>query len=275
MNLMSNLLRGRDDRAIELQDAKVVDRAIDNIVAGRFDRAEKLLGKVIQNTPSNYEFQREHENILYIKFWDVDEFVHYVTWQHAQGQDRSVTWLPSAYPRAFYHLAFVKVHNGDYERAIDLLEDGQTIEPTNPKFVHEKSQALIRLGRYNQALHLLSNFGPIGPFVSGHDMARAFRTRGFALIELQLLDDAELAFNESLEFDPGSEVAHNELDYIKHLRAGGPKALSQPVQYQSQGVICSYCGEHVDKGQVTIARGVPQAICDRCRSQHAQMGLDS
>lgn len=42
---------------------------------------------------------------------------------------------------------------------------------------------------------------------------------GFALIELDRLDEAQLAFEASLEVEPSSELAKNELIYIEQVRA--------------------------------------------------------
>ena len=42
---------------------------------------------------------------------------------------------------------------------------------------------------------------------------------GFSLIELNRLNEAEQAFNQSLEIDPKNSVALNELAYIKKLRS--------------------------------------------------------
>jgi len=65
--------------------------------------------------------------------------------------------------------------------------------------------------------------------------ALIMRGRGYVLTELNRLDDAEAAYNDSLKVDPGNTLALHELDYIKKLRAGQPEApsgirpLQQPV----------------------------------------------
>jgi Flp pilus assembly protein TadD len=66
--------------------------------------------------------------------------------------------------------------------------------------------------------------------------ARAYRGMGFALIELERLDDAEKALNTSLKLDPNNASTKGELAYIEQLRRGGPKqsanvfAAPQPAQ---------------------------------------------
>ncbi|WP_374527898.1 diguanylate cyclase [Novosphingobium sp.] len=51
--------------------------------------------------------------------------------------------------------------------------------------------------------------------------ARSLRGMGFNKIELGDLDEAERLFKQSLEFDPDSPAAANELRYIARLRAAG------------------------------------------------------
>jgi tetratricopeptide (TPR) repeat protein len=52
--------------------------------------------------------------------------------------------------------------------------------------------------------------------------ARLYRGRGYALTELGKLDDADDAYEESLNLDPGSDLAKNELSYIAGLKHGAP-----------------------------------------------------
>jgi cytochrome c-type biogenesis protein CcmH/NrfG len=49
------------------------------------------------------------------------------------------------------------------------------------------------------------------------------RKKGYALTELGRLDDAEVAYRDSLRSQPGNPVAENELAYIAHLKSGSQK----------------------------------------------------
>ena len=53
------------------------------------------------------------------------------------------------------------------------------------------------------------------------------RGRGFALIELRRLDEAEQSYRDSLVSEPNNPNALRELTYIRQLRAGGPTAPQQ------------------------------------------------
>lgn len=94
------------------------------------------------------------------------------------------------------------------------------LEPTNPKIKIEKAQALLRSGRHAAALQIYEQIVSVGPFVNQNNVATALRGKGYALVELGRLADAEQAFKASLELEPQSQVAHDELLYIARLRRG-------------------------------------------------------
>ena len=54
--------------------------------------------------------------------------------------------------------------------------------------------------------------------------AVALRGRGFALTELGRLDEAEVAYRDSLKLKPENEVALAELKYIAGLKSGSAKS---------------------------------------------------
>jgi hypothetical protein len=56
--------------------------------------------------------------------------------------------------------------------------------------------------------------------------AHVLRGRGYALTELNRLDEAEQAYNDSLKYEPGNTRAQSELRYIAGLRAGAPPVAS-------------------------------------------------
>jgi tetratricopeptide (TPR) repeat protein len=54
--------------------------------------------------------------------------------------------------------------------------------------------------------------------------SKAHRGRGYSLIELGRLDEAEAAYNDSLKIEPGNGLALRELSYIASARKGTPKS---------------------------------------------------
>ena len=119
---------------LEPADAEKVNRAARAIQTGDAEGAEGLLMEVVRNCPREYVYEYKENGTLFVKFWDRDEFVHFVLWQKKQGTNQAVTWIPSAYPRAFFYLGFLHVKAHHPEQAIALLDRGQSMEPANPKF---------------------------------------------------------------------------------------------------------------------------------------------
>jgi tetratricopeptide (TPR) repeat protein len=250
----------------ETADAEQVDQAVEAIEAGDLDAAEALLLPLVARIPSDHRISWEEEDgTQCIRFWDQVAFLHYVTWQREQGEERSVVWALNVYPRACFHLGYICVHRRQFGRALEYLERALRLEPGNPQVLCEKAQALAHLGRLPAALALFEQVREIGPLVNARDLALAHRGRGFVLIELQRLDEAEAAFQASLELEPDSRLAINELEYIAHLRQGGARAGVEAVPSAGGDVTaCAACGQQVDQGRVVSVDGRPVLICDRC-----------
>jgi len=157
------------------------------------------------------------------------------------------------------------VKRKEFTMAIGFLDKGQSLEPTNPMFVYEKAQAMVHSGRLSEALALYNQITEINAHVSARDLAVARRGRGFVLIEKGDLDGAELAFRSSLEIDPDNDVALHELQYIEHLRQGGPASHMEAVATSAPSFsLCALCGEQFDKGVVVPVEGRLVSLCRRC-----------
>ena len=58
----------------------------------------------------------------------------------------------------------------------------------------------------------------VRPWASSQQKGRALRGQGINLIDLGRLEEAEAAFQRSLEVEPNHPSAPHELGYIAHLR---------------------------------------------------------
>ena len=113
---------------------------------------------------------------------------------------------------------------------------GVNLGAHRPYLVCERGAALNGLKRWNDAL---ANYDDGLKAGNAPALVRAimYRGRGFDLTELNRLDEAKAAYEESLKLDPGNSVALHELAYIAGLKAGEPKAppALKSVQKQSKG----------------------------------------
>ena len=247
----------------EQRDAEQVEEAVKLLVDEHLVEAERLLWDVASRAPAAYELVRTNGTQLDIKFWDLSDFLHYVMWQQKHGIERGITWIPSAYPKAFYYLGFLRVRQGRYQEAIPFLDRGEALEPTNPNFRLERAQAIARMGRYQDSLPHYQQIRELGPHTSAKHLGLALRGQGFALIELQRFDEAEDCFQQSLEFDPESPVAQNELAYIQELRRGRRRGTTEIVQTLNNTAACFRCNSP-EIAVVTEYRGRVLSFCETC-----------
>jgi tetratricopeptide (TPR) repeat protein len=99
---------------------------------------------------------------------------------------------------------------------------------TTPALVCELGVTLNHENQFDAAL-LLYDFALTLP-TDRHDVrATAHRGRGYSLIELERLDEAEAAYQESLKLEPGNAIAKRELAYITSLNHGKPSLGKGPM----------------------------------------------
>ena len=117
-------------------------------------------------------------------------------------------------------VSFIKSEKKDFLGSLEILFEIEKLAPVSAQTLGEIGYVLNQLGKFNEALSL---------YQKAHDLsikctsqrpfqASALRGIGFSLIELERLDEAERVFKESLELEPMSRVASNELKYIQSLR---------------------------------------------------------
>jgi len=88
-----------------------------------------------------------------------------------------------------------------------------------PILLGERGAALNMVHRSEEALASYDRALKIAD-LPNLDRARLERGRGFSLTELNRLDDAAAAYQESLKLEPGNERAQHELNYIAQLKSG-------------------------------------------------------
>lgn len=144
-----------------------------------------------------------------------------------------VVAVADPYPMISFYLGTYYDEIGKPEDALRVLDEGLALSilpdlGTGEHRIYE----IIERGAALEALHrwqdVLANEddGLKLPDVGNAEKARLYRGRGYALTELNQLDDAEDAYKESLNLEPGNELATQELSYIHGLKLGAPRAQS-------------------------------------------------
>lgn len=156
------------------------------------------------------------------------QLAHYSFQDSADYEDFKKTanmpfeWVDWGYANCLQAQAFIRVEKQDYAGAVALLENLAKLAPYSANAREEMAAALNRLGRFEEALasyktsyQLAERHGSQKPF-----RGIALRGMGFALIELNRLDEAEQAYRQDLEIEPMNKLALGELAYIERLRKG-------------------------------------------------------
>ncbi len=133
----------------------------------------------------------------------------------------------NVYPLAAQFLAYLANERGDPDKAIAYLDRALGFQPGSQGLLGEKGAALTLKKDWAGALAAYETALTSEPAIHALMRAKLLRGRGFALIELHRLDEAEAAYEQSLKLEPGHGGALHELNYIRGLRQGGAKQGSQ------------------------------------------------
>jgi Flp pilus assembly protein TadD len=156
----------------------------------------------------------------------------YLQYLDTQGDGEPTDWLDMACANAYKHLGYIAVELGQIEQALRWLDKAHACAPYEPEPLTERGAALTRrkdwagaLESYRQALALTRSHTE-----AAYLEALALRGTGFALIELGDLSAARQAYEASLQLDPASKIATNELVYIHQLqqKADAGSASTKP-----------------------------------------------
>jgi tetratricopeptide (TPR) repeat protein len=129
----------------------------------------------------------------------------------------------NTYPAASFMVGAYANEKKQPEVALAALERGLKLQPDEGALISEKGAAYVLMERPADALAVYEPWLAAMPLEGLDHRARILRAKGFALIELGRLDEAETAYKESLKLEPGHGGAQRELTYIAEMRAGGQR----------------------------------------------------
>jgi tetratricopeptide (TPR) repeat protein len=188
------------------------------IAEGRLAEARTMLETVIREMPTGWKPCRDDGRSLSIAFWDQEEFLAYVQ-RHGSQSAKRIYWVPGSYSKAWYQLAVIAIEEERLKDALFCVDCGLEIEPDHPELLSEKGYVLGTLKRHDSALECYVRAASAREWAPALCTARAFRGQGIQLIDLDRLDEAETILKRSLEYEPESEGARNELEYLQNLRS--------------------------------------------------------
>ncbi len=143
----------------------------------------------------------------------------------------STAAVQNPYPSISFYLGSYYDELEKPQDALRVLDAGLTLSTlpdldsgeTRAVILLERGSALLALRRWQDAMQN-EDRGLKMSDLDNRIKAHFYRGRGYALTELNQLDDAEDAYKESLNLEPGNKGAENELKYIAGLKLGAPRA---------------------------------------------------
>ena len=190
------------------------------IQAGQKEKAQDMLKALILEMPAGWTpIDRTGEEVV-AAFWDMTEFMAYIERHKEVDPHRKLVWRGISYSKALYLTAFLAVERRDWNTALEYLDAGLELEPDHPVLLSEKAMVLGSLKKHGESYELYLKAASSRPWSPITQRGRAIRGAGMQMIDLGRLDEAERILRQSLELEPNSEVAQNELLYIAALRRG-------------------------------------------------------
>lgn len=212
----------------EEADVRFNERALDLLHEGRLDEARAVLEEALQAMPAGWRPIKENSSFLQIAFWDRDEFFAHSRHVTSLGPlEKSILWVPGSYSHAWHILGVIESKQGQLEHALFCLDCGLELEPDHPEHWSQKGVVLGKLKRHDDALQCYVRAATARNWAPRTQVARALRGQGVQLIDLGRLDEAEAALRRSLEFEPGNNLALQELEYIQQLRENQAKRKNE------------------------------------------------
>lgn len=123
--------------------------------------------------------------------------------------------------QAYFYKGNVSISLGNITEGEVWLERAVELSPYNAGFINELAYVYLSRNDFEEALNLYEKAEGHATLVPENErnyvIGVSIRGAGYALIELNRLDEAEKKYDRALEIDPMDMKARNELQYIKNM----------------------------------------------------------
>lgn len=227
--------------ATEVGDLAIYQAAVEAFQRRGFAGLNAHLPKLRQamnRAPSSYPMIEQVGDAWIVRSNDMAEglMLSIMATAAAQGSSAdarvNISTQPNVYPMIALLLGSAAVERHDYQDALTWLDRGLALQPLEWQLLTERISALHGLQRWEEGLKAADEALASGDMLISMHAAPLHRKRGFSLVELGRLDEAQAAYEESLKSEPDNAAALGELEYIRGLRGG---AAPTPGQLVSPG----------------------------------------
>lgn len=204
----------------EITDQTKVTTALHDFTKGGYTALATHLDElrdVMNHAPTRFPKIEVRGAITLIRA-DSPEFDRLSADAKAESPTTTVVKAFNTYPWASFMLGSYANEQKHFDEAIGYLEHGLVMQPEHDNLLGEKGFALAQTHRPAEALAAYQA-ALKAPVLVDRRRAVLLRGVGFAYIDLQRLDDAQAAYEDSLKFDATNQIAKNELKYIAEHRS--------------------------------------------------------
>ncbi len=192
-------------------NSKVIE-ANDCLFKRDFTKAKSLINAFLEETLSLY---KEDETTRYYSFNDIAEFYCALD---LIDTTKKIVWISLRYDLAYKILAFIASEEHDFTKAREYLDKGAYYNPMNSGILFERAESYKMEKDID---NMFKTAKEIYKYIFNYyDLARYYRLLGYCYIEKDQLDVAYALYAISIYYE-NSQMAHNEIDYIK-IKMGKP-----------------------------------------------------
>jgi len=198
-------------------------------------RRRTELAEMLDRAPACYpEIEQRGDQIIIRREPDATTTLALLMGAAVENRAATIVNEQNTYAIASLLLGAYANETRNYEEALSWLDRGLALQPHNEYLVGEKAAALAALRRPQEAYDLLRATYDDPQQPPTMNRARLQRMMGVNLIDLNRLDEAEAALNESIRIEPNNPIARQELEYIAQLRRGAQQRNIQLVNPEAQ-----------------------------------------
>ena len=207
---------------LEYDDANDVEKAEQLIAQKSYGEARMLLEPIAGRAPSEYIYCFENPKEVFIKFWNLAEYMGYMSMMRNLGEtvEQEIIWLKAAYPKAHYLLGRIDIAKGDWASAAEYLNNALDMEPDHPECLTDLAGVTAQTGDFEEALELTDMALSTRPYLVGPTKQRALKSRYQCLMQLGRTAEAEQLKDAVFLTSPDSDVYENIDAYRKAHEAG-------------------------------------------------------
>jgi tetratricopeptide (TPR) repeat protein len=208
-------------RADEAEQQQHVDAAAKLLQQGKPAEAIDVVDKVIAHFEA---LRRDKTDLAYCARSPAESLVYLL--EATVGKTSASVYGPAACD-AYFLRGYALVELGRNGEARAALERAVQLAPREAHYRSELAELYAREKNWNDALAAFDASAAVAEKSAEQDrknaeLGRALRGKGFVLVELGRLDEAEAMYRRCLALDPADKKAMNELRYVQSRQQKQP-----------------------------------------------------